>query len=273
MASSKSLFDRIGVTSKSRETVRTTKKSSLTTAKSSVNKPKASVNKNKLADNSLFQAISGIRKTGNFKNTNQQAKKKNELIVKSIDSSVFKDKKVTAPTRHDSKRNNSDKSSDSNNRNGSIRRGRNKDRDSDDFHVNESTDNRKRQQQTQASDRQSGSRRDQRHQNTNNSYQNRSHNAVTTASNVSNVAVSSYPTMQAQPAPLPSSSSMQFHYPHDINPSYNRPGMGHSSNPHSFSIRNASLPPILVLRNLAPGTSMADVRVSIYVSFLYLFSY
>jgi hypothetical protein len=273
MASSNSLFGRIDASSKPHAAARKTKKQALTATKSGVSKAKAPAKKNALARNSLFQAISGTRKVENSQTATRQ-EKKNDFIVKSIDSSVFKDKKVKAPVKNDSKKNSSDKTTDSKNNNINNRRGKNKegemptDKTSTDIRNNNL-------QREQSRGRNTGSRRNQRSRDPeSNHYEKESQpqNSDRQASSAASVNESRYSAQHAQPEVFSSSSSGQFNYPQDAKPSYNRPGMGATPNTHSFSIKNASLPPILVLRNLAPGTSMADVRVSTHI-FLFFFSF
>ncbi|KAF5098227.1 hypothetical protein D0Z00_002107 [Geotrichum galactomycetum] len=267
MASSNSLFGRIGAPSKPQAAARKTKKPVLAATKSGVSKAKAPAKKNALAQNSLFQAISGTRKVENSQTTTRQEKKKNALIVKSIDSSVFKDKKVKAPVKNDLKKNSSDKITDSKNNNN--RRGRNKEKEGENSTNKTSTDirnnnkNNNNRQQEQSRGRNTGSRRNQRlrkPESDQHQKESQSQHPDRQASSAASVNASRHSAQHAQPEVFSSSSTGQLNYPQDAKVSYNRPGMGATPNTHSFSIKNASLPPILVLRNLAPGTSMADVR-------------
>lgn len=282
MASSNSLFGRIGTSSKPQTATRKTKKPSLTAKKNGVTKAKAPAKKNALAQNSLFQAISGTRKVEGSQTTTRQEKKKNELIVKSIDSSVFKDKKVKAPVKNDPKKNSTDKTTDSKNNNSSNRRGRYKDKEGEKSNNRPSTDIRNNknsnQQQEQSRGRNTSLRHNQRprkHESDHHQKEPQLRNSDRHVPTGPSANASRHSAQHAQSEAFSSSPPRQFNYPQDAKPSYNRPSMDAAHNKHSFSIKNASLPPILVLRNLAPGTSMADVRVStnwFYFVFLPVYS-
>lgn len=187
-----------------------------------------------LKDNELFQAIQGKRHKSSTSHVSKSTKPASGRVVKSISSSVFKDP-VSKGRLHTSK--------------------------SKPFNPNT----------TKPSPASSSSSErafhDKNRKNRNEDITSSSTGTVYNHYRNSSSKSTNQPR-RPQDRNLPSSSRTPQPKPKEV---IKTPTIASPEKPkpvNSFSIRYASLPPILLMRNLAPGTSTADVQVSIRLLFI-----